>query len=64
LVIAISSKNNFLLAQPNGQKIYTMEATDKNKFLHEKTSVTLEFIPSKSQMIMKQGQQTIIFTKQ
>ena len=64
LVIDISTKNNFLLAQPHGQKTYTMEATDKNKFLHEKTSVTLEFIPSKNQMIMKQGQQTIIFTKQ
>ncbi|MEX6690831.1 serine hydrolase domain-containing protein [Danxiaibacter flavus] len=64
LIIDISSKNNFLLAQPRGQRIYTMEATDKNKFLHVKTEVTLEFIPSASQMVMKQGPQTIVFTKQ
>ena len=64
LIIEISTKNNYLLAHPNGQKIYTMEATEKNKFLHEKTGVTLEFISEKNQMVMKQGQQTIVFTKQ
>jgi CubicO group peptidase (beta-lactamase class C family) len=64
LIIDISTKNNFLLAQPRGQVIYTMEATEKNKFLHERTGVTLEFIPSENQMIMNQGQQTIFFIKQ
>jgi CubicO group peptidase (beta-lactamase class C family) len=64
LIIDISSKNNFLLAQPHGQKIYSMEAIRKNSFLHEKTGVTLEFIPEKNQMVMKQGQQTIVFIKQ
>lgn len=64
LVIDISTKNNYLLAHPKGQKIYTMEATEKNKFLHEKTGVTLDFVPEKNQMTMKQGQQTIVFTKQ
>ena len=64
LVIDISVKNNFLLAQPHGQKIYTMEATDKDKFFHEKTGVTLDFIPAKKQMVMKQGQQNLLFIKQ
>jgi CubicO group peptidase (beta-lactamase class C family) len=63
LIIGISSKNSFLLAQPHGQKIYTMAAIEKNKFFHEQTGVTLEFILGENQMIMKQGQQTIVFTK-
>jgi len=64
LVIDVSVKNDFLLAQPHGQKAYTMEATGKDKFLHGKTGVTLEFIPVKKQMIMRQGKQEIIFTRQ
>ncbi len=64
LIIEIWNKNNFLLAQPRGQKIYTMAATDKNKFFHEKTGVTLDFNPSENQLILKQGQQSIVFTKQ
>lgn len=63
LIIEISSKNNYLLAQPHGQRVYTMEPTEKNKFLHEKTGVTLEFDPEQHQMVMKQGQKAIIFTK-
>ncbi len=64
LIIDISTKNNYLLAQPHGQKIYTMEAIEKNKFLHENAGVTLEFILAENKMIMKQRQQTIIFIKQ
>jgi len=41
-----------------------VEAIGKNDFLHEKTGVTLDFAPEKKQMIMKQGQQTLVFTKQ
>ena len=63
-MIEIWNKNNFLLAQPHGQKIYTMDATDKHQFLHEKTGVMLTFNPSEKQMTMKQGQQALIFTKQ
>lgn len=64
LIIDISAKNNYLLAQPHGQRIYTMEPMEKNKFSHEKTGVTLEFDPSTSQMTLKQGNQAIVFTKQ
>lgn len=64
LIIDVSVKNDFLLAQPRGQKVFTMEATNEDKFLHEKTGVTLEFIPLKNQMIMRQGKQEIMFTKQ
>ncbi|MGE5364563.1 MAG: serine hydrolase domain-containing protein [Bacteroidota bacterium] len=64
LIITISGKDNMLLAQPKGQKIYTMEATAKDKFKHDKSGVTLEFNPSESKMIMKQGKQTLLFSKQ
>src|SRR5215217_1380627 len=64
LVIDISVENGFLLAQPHGQRIYTMEATGKDTFLHEKTGVTLDFITREKQMVLKQGPQTIVFTKQ
>lgn len=63
LVIDISSKNNFLLAHPHGQKVYTMEAVDKNKFFHEKTGVSLAFDPAKNEMQMKQGDRVIVFTR-
>ncbi|MFT3932227.1 MAG: serine hydrolase domain-containing protein [Chitinophagaceae bacterium] len=64
LVIDIWNKNNFLLAQPHGQRIYTMTATDRNKFSHDKTGVTLDFNPAEKQMILKQGLQSIVFTKE
>lgn len=64
LVIDIWVKNGFLLAQPHGQRVYTMEPTEKDKFDHEKTGVTLEFVPDKKQMLLKQREQTIIFTKE
>lgn len=64
LIIDISIKNNYLLAQPHGQKIYTMEPIEKDKFLHEQTGVTLEYDLTKNQMTMQQGQKTFVFTKQ
>jgi D-alanyl-D-alanine carboxypeptidase len=63
LVITISSKNNQLLAHPQGQQVYTMEAVSEHNFSHEATGVTLAFKPAAKQMILKQGQQTLLFTK-
>lgn len=64
LIIDISVRNNFLIAQPRGQRIYTMEPVDKNIFSHEKTNVTLTFNHAENQMQLKQGSQTMVFTKQ
>lgn len=64
LIITVSRKGNVMLAQPKGQQIFTMEAVDKDRFKHELSGVTLRFIPSKKQMIMKQGKQTFLFTKE
>jgi len=64
LIISISTKDNILLAQPKGQQIFSMDAITINKFRHDKSGVTLEFLSLNNQMIMKQGNQTLIFTKQ
>lgn len=64
LVITISNKDNVLLAYPEGQQVFTMDATGKDLFNHEATGVSLEFKPAEKQMILKQGGQTILFTRQ
>ncbi len=64
LVIDISTRNNFLLAQPQGQRLYTMEPVGNHIFSHEKTNVTLTFNPAQNEMLLKQGSQTIVFNKQ
>jgi D-alanyl-D-alanine carboxypeptidase len=64
LVIQIWNKNNFLLAQPQGEGVYTLDAIEEHKFYHEKTAASLEFDPAKQEMILKQGGQSLIFNKQ
>ena len=63
LVIHISKKENKLLAQPEGQEVYAMEATAQHHFRHDMAGVTLEFVPAEHRMIMKQGGNTWVFTK-
>ncbi|XOV93294.1 MAG: serine hydrolase domain-containing protein [Bacteroidota bacterium] len=62
LVITISQKEDTLLAQPEGQKIYTMDAMEKDFFKHHESGVTLEFDPSTKTMVMRQGSNTLHFT--
>ncbi len=63
LVITVTIEGNHLLAQPEGQQIYPMDAVAKDRFKHYKSGVTLEFEPSQGSMTMKQGTQNIHFTK-
>ena len=63
LIITITKKENRLLAQPKGQKIYTMDAIDKDVFSHDESGVTLEFSTSKNSMVMRQGKQILHFSK-
>lgn len=63
LMITISKKENRLLAQPKGQKIYTMDAIGKDVFRHYESGVTLEFDTSKNSMVMRQGKQILHFSK-
>ena len=64
LVITISRNGNKLLAQPKGQKIYTMDATAKDIFKHDKSGVTLKFDVSDNSMLMKQGNMELQFHKE
>ncbi|UOB16840.1 serine hydrolase domain-containing protein [Abyssalbus ytuae] len=64
LIITISRNGNKLLAQPEGQKIFKMDAMEKNIFNHNKSGVSLEFDPSLNLMMMTQGEKTLHFSKQ
>ena len=63
LIITVSEKNNKLLAQPKGQQVYSMDATELHTFTHEKTGVTLLFDPKAKTMLLKQGNFSFSFTK-
>lgn len=61
LIITISRNGNSLLAQPKGQRVFTMDAMAKDAFSHDESGVTLEFNTSEKSMTMKQGEQIIHF---
>lgn len=63
LVITISEREGKLLAQPEGQRIYTMDAAGPNRFQHDKSGVTLEFDTTQQTMTMAQGGQELHFTR-
>ncbi|WP_375586860.1 serine hydrolase domain-containing protein [Flagellimonas aurea] len=63
LVITISEQEGKLLAQPEGQRIYTMDAEGPNQFRHDKSGVTLEFDPAQQTMTMIQGGQELHFIR-
>ena len=63
LVITISEHKGKLLAQPEGQRIYTMDAVGPDWFRHDKSGVTLKFHPVQQTMTMIQGGQEIHFTR-
>jgi len=63
LVITISEQKGKLLAQPEGQRIYTMDAVNANRFRHDKSGVTLEFDSAQQTMTMVQGEQELHFIK-
>ena len=64
LIISISRNKNKLIAQPKGQRIFTMDVMDKHVFNHLKSGVTLTFNPSTNSMTMTQGEQVFHFLKQ
>ncbi len=64
LIIEISRSGNRLLALPKEQRIFTMDAVDKDVFTHDKSGVTLEFTPVENKMVMKQGAQVLNFFRE
>lgn len=64
LKITITKDNITLISQATGQSSFPLEATEKDKFKFEPAGITLEFNPSKNEMMLKQGGQAVLFTKE
>lgn len=61
--IRIFQQGNELLAQPKGQRVFRMDAINRNVFKHHKSGVTLRFSVSEKTMLMIQGENEFLFTK-
>jgi D-alanyl-D-alanine carboxypeptidase len=64
LKIAISKKDNTLIAQATGQPSFPLEATAVNIFKFDQAGIVLEFNADKKEMILKQGGKEYTFTKE
>lgn len=62
--IKITKDNTTLISQATGQSSFPLEATGKNKFEFDPAGIILEFNPDKDEMTLKQGGQTVVFTKE
>jgi CubicO group peptidase (beta-lactamase class C family) len=62
--ITVSVKDKKLFAQATGQNAFLLEAAEKNKFKFEPAKIVLEFDTEKSTMLLNQGGQAIVFTKE
>lgn len=64
LKITVRKENDKLFAQATGQGAFPLESFEKDKFKFDGAGIVLEFLPEKNQMILKQGANTILFTKE
>jgi D-alanyl-D-alanine carboxypeptidase len=64
LKITITKDNTTLISQATGQSSFPLEATENDKFKFEPAGIIMEFNPDKNEMILKQGGQTVVFTKE
>lgn len=62
--ITISKKDNTLIAQATGQPSFPLEATTTKVFKFDVAGIVLEFNSDKKEMILKQGGQEFLFTKE
>ena len=62
--IKISKEDSTLIAQATGQSAFPLEPNSKDTFIFEKAGVELEFFPKKEEMIMKQGGNEFLFSKE
>jgi CubicO group peptidase (beta-lactamase class C family) len=64
LKITITKKNTTLISQATGQSSFPLEATEKDKFKFDPAGIEVEFNPDKNEMTLKQGGETVLFTKE
>ncbi len=64
LKIAITKKDNVLIAQATGQSSFTLEAFEKNKFRFQQANIVLEFNPFERQVVLLQNGMRFELTKE
>jgi CubicO group peptidase (beta-lactamase class C family) len=64
LKITITKNNTTLISQATEQSPIPLEATEKDKFTFDPAGIKLEFNPDKNEMTLKQGGETVVFTKE
>lgn len=62
--IVITKEGTTLSAQATGQSAFPLDATEKDKFAFDIAGILLEFKPEQSQMTLKQGGGSFVFTKE
>jgi CubicO group peptidase (beta-lactamase class C family) len=64
LKITITKNNTTLISQATEQSPFPLEATEKDKFTFDPAGIKMEFNPDKNEMTLKQGGETVLFTKE
>ncbi len=64
LKITITKEKNVLIAQATGQPSFSLEAYEEHKFKFDQALLKLEFIPSESKMILRQGGSEFILERE
>jgi CubicO group peptidase (beta-lactamase class C family) len=64
LKITITKNTTTLISQATGQSSIPLEATEKDKFKFDPAGIKMEFNPDKNEMTLKQGGETVLFTKE
>jgi hypothetical protein len=62
--IIFTKEGDNLMAEPTGQEKITLKSTGKDNFSFEQAGVVIEFDIAKSEMTLKQGGGTFLFTKE
>ena len=61
--ISISKEGKTLIAQVTGQPVIPLETTSENIFTFDQAGITIEFFPSKNELVLKQGGKEFLFAK-
>lgn len=64
LKITIAKVGRTLTAQATGQQSFPLDPTEKDKFKFDPAGLIMEFNPDKNELILKQGGQNVLFTRE
>ena len=63
LKISITKKGNTLIAQATGQPAFVLKPLDKDKFGYALAGIVIQFKPLFNELVLKQGTESLPFTK-